>query len=111
MNLEEIKSRINPIYADAIGTESYERRWLVGEIEALRQRAEAMEVEFQRQREAYAQMVSGLEVRNDVLLAMMKEMAEALEKLAKLGNGDSYGNSVGNSLALDALAKYKEVTK
>ena len=37
MNLEEIKSRINPTYADTIGTESYERKWLVGEIESLRQ--------------------------------------------------------------------------
>ena len=37
----------------------------------LRQRAEAMEDEFQRQRDAYAQMVSVLGARNDVLLALV----------------------------------------
>ena len=42
MTLEEIKSRINPIYADTIGTESYERRWLVGEIERLRQQVKEL---------------------------------------------------------------------
>jgi septal ring factor EnvC (AmiA/AmiB activator) len=35
MNLDDIKDRINPLYADVIGTESYERRVLVGEIERL----------------------------------------------------------------------------
>ena len=28
---------------------------------------------------------------------------EALDKLAKLGNGDRYGNSVGNEIAIRAL--------
>jgi hypothetical protein len=30
---------------------------------------------------------------------------EALEKLARLGNGDEYGNSIGNDIAIDALRK------
>jgi hypothetical protein len=38
-----------------------------------------------------------------VLLRLIKQCKEALEKLAKLGNGDHYGNSVGNNLALDVL--------
>jgi hypothetical protein len=33
---------------------------------------------------------------------------EALEKLAKLGNGDRYGNSAGNTMAQEALAKIRE---
>ena len=33
---------------------------------------------------------------------------EALEKLARLGNGDSYGNSIGNGIAIDALRKAQE---
>lgn len=33
---------------------------------------------------------------------------EALEKLAKLGNGDNYGNSIGNDIAIDALRKAQE---
>ena len=35
------------------------------------------------------------------------ELAEALEKLARLGNGEHYGNSDGNMIARDALSKYK----
>ena len=80
------------------------------EIEALCQRAEDMEVEFQRQREAYAQMVSGLGARNDVLLAMMKEMAEALDRATDVIKGEypveqwlDYG--VDHNEAI--LAKYK----
>jgi len=33
---------------------------------------------------------------------------EALEKLARLGNGDEYGNSIGNDIAIDALRKAQE---
>jgi hypothetical protein len=33
---------------------------------------------------------------------------EALEKLARLGNGDSYGNSIGNDIAIEALRKAQE---
>ena len=35
------------------------------------------------------------------------ELVEALEKLARLGNGEHYGNSNGNMIARDALSKYK----
>ena len=35
------------------------------------------------------------------------ELAEALEKLARLGNGEHYGNSDGNMIAHAALSKYK----
>ena len=35
------------------------------------------------------------------------ELVEALEKLARLGNGEHYGNSDGNMIARDALSKYK----
>ena len=35
------------------------------------------------------------------------ELVDALEKLARLGNGDQYGNSDGNMIARDALSKYK----
>ena len=40
---------------------------------------------------------------------MLEEMARALEVLAKLGNGDRYGNSIGNTIALEALQKYREM--
>ncbi len=35
------------------------------------------------------------------------ELVEALEKLARLGNGEHYGNSDGNMIARNALSKYK----
>ena len=35
------------------------------------------------------------------------ELVEALEKLARLGNGEHYGNSDGNVIACTALSKYK----
>ena len=35
------------------------------------------------------------------------ELVEALEKLARLGNGEHYGNSDGNMIARKALSKYK----
>ena len=36
-------------------------------------------------------------------------LVDALEKLARLGNGEYYGNSDGNMIARDALSKYKGV--
>lgn len=33
----------------------------------------------------------------------------ALERLAKLGNGENYGNSVGNVIAIDALKDIKDI--
>lgn len=38
----------------------------------------------------------------------LKMALEALEKLAKLGNGDTYGNSIGNVIAQDAITAVKE---
>ena len=35
MNLDEIKSRINPVYQDFPGTESHERKWLCDQIDKL----------------------------------------------------------------------------
>ena len=39
------------------------------------------------------------------LLQQRDELAAALEKLARLGNEPHYGNSIGNQIARDALAK------
>jgi hypothetical protein len=36
-----------------------------------------------------------------------ERLLEALEKLARLGNGDHYGNSIGNCIAIEALGKDK----
>ena len=39
------------------------------------------------------------------LHAVNAELLEALEKLARLGNGEHYGNSDGNMIARAAIAK------
>ena len=39
---------------------------------------------------------------------IVDELVEALERLARLGNGDNYGNSIGNEIARAALAKLEE---
>ena len=46
---------------------------------------------------AYRKRIAELE-------AQLAELREALEKLARLGNGDRYGNSEGNVIAQNALA-------
>lgn len=42
------------------------------------------------------------------LKAQVNCLREVLEQLAKLGNGDKYGNSIGNTIAINALAKTPE---
>jgi len=42
------------------------------------------------------------------LQAQVSDMREALEQLARLGNEPHYGNSLGNTIALEVLAKYPE---
>ena len=39
---------------------------------------------------------------------IVDELVEALERLARLGNGNNYGNSIGNEIARAALAKLEE---
>lgn len=41
---------------------------------------------------------------NNDILAGVEGLVEALEQLARLGNGDTYGNSTGNVIAQQALA-------
>lgn len=45
------------------------------------------------------------------LLAVIEQMRKALNKLARLGNGESFGNSVGNVIAQDALALMPDITQ
>jgi hypothetical protein len=39
----------------------------------------------------------------------IKLAIEALDKLTKLGNGESYGNSIGNTIAFEALAALRSI--
>ena len=47
---------------------------------------------------------------NVALEAEIVRLREALRKLACLGNGDSYGNSIGNCIAQEALALPSDTT-
>ena len=47
--------------------------------------------------------------RSESLEKALVVAESALETLAKLGNGDCYGNSHGNTIAQEALTKIKEV--
>lgn len=44
----------------------------------------------------------------DALKAQVNTLREVLEQLAKLGNGDKYGNSIGNTIAINALVATPE---
>ncbi len=63
-----------------------------------------------------AQPIIGLQDVHDAVTAdptladcaqNVMELVEALEKLARLGNGEHYGNSDGNMIARMALSRYK----
>lgn len=45
------------------------------------------------------------------LLAELIHSRDALEQLAKLGNGDNYGNSTGNTIAQEALGVKEDVAR
>jgi len=56
--------------------------------------------------DVYATIPAHITAMQDEIAALKAELArarDALEKLARLGNGDSYGNSVGNEIAIKAL--------
>jgi hypothetical protein len=50
---------------------------------------------------------AALEAALDAADAENAKLRDALEKLARLGNGDQYGNSIGNEIARTALGDGK----
>lgn len=42
---------------------------------------------------------------DNMILSLLNETRDTLDKLAKLGNGDQYGNSIGNIIAKVMLDK------
>jgi hypothetical protein len=57
---------------------------------------------------AFSQLVADFNTMGGHLAMTHPEAVEALEKLARLGNGDQYGNSDGNRIAQQALAKIRK---
>jgi RecJ-like exonuclease len=65
---------------------------------------------YQEVRDAWnarADTAQALEAERDALAEKLTKAVEALEKLARLGNGDRYGNSDGNMIARATLAELK----
>lgn len=91
---------------DALGLTAYEaKRPLLDRIEEL----EAKLATCEKYRDAYDKMGRiGTEAYRD-LEAKLAKAVEALEKLARLGNGDRYGNSDGNMIARATLATLAEL--
>ena len=72
----------------------------------------AKEIEISNQRGNHIEFVllpqmSDLQFQLKDLQAKLEEAVGSLEKLARLGNGDLYGNSDGNMIARITLAKLK----
>ena len=61
--------------------------------------------ELARQRDELEKLCNYNERVMQELLQQRDELLAALEKLASLGNEPHYGNSIGNQIARDALAK------
>jgi len=56
---------------------------------------------------ASVELIEVLADRIEELEAKLAKAVEALEKLARLGNGERYGNSDGNMIARTTLAELK----
>jgi chromosome segregation ATPase len=119
LDLAEIKSRINPAYADRRGTESHERKMLCDEIERLRvenagflsevtiwkSRAEKFCNEIERLREKLDYATAVIEQRNGEIERMCAENeADALRyRLLRRGQHWAVINGIGDELRADDL--------
>lgn len=81
-------------------------------IAELRAKVEELEAELfaikNNAKIGYDQVVADLRTELTDEQSKVKVLTDALEELACLGNGDTYGNSVGNCIAIKALAAIKE---
>lgn len=56
--------------------------------------------------EGYPERARALEVEIVIKHLQIQNMLSTLDRLARLGNGDKRGNSEGNQIAIEAIAKY-----
>ena len=71
----------------------------IAEIESLRAQVAELKAEYNQ----LSAFCNDVERDKEAIEAERDEYKTALQKLACLGNGDSYGNSIGNCIAQDAL--------
>ena len=72
---------------------------LKGKLDSTEQRLQRRMEDIQEQAKRYVTLESNCQA----VAAQNEALRSALHKLACLGNGDSFGNSVGNCIAQDAL--------
>jgi len=117
--LEDYRTKYNDTYValDDAARENSELRAQLAEIAATEPYAYTHNHEWKlRQSESVIKMVKSFQPEYGFTFPLftrpmpaqdVPELVEALEKLARLGNGDRYGNSDGNMIARTALSKYK----
>jgi hypothetical protein len=72
--------------------------------------ADELEIAIYGERNANQQKIAQAAAELRRLHESNTELLSALEKLARLGNGDHYGNSDGNMIARAAIAKAERTT-
>ena len=112
IDIEEVKSRINPAYSDTRGTESYERKMLVEEIERLQKVASAAQalLEYgangklaacERERDELSERVGWC---NTELNDKDKRLAACEKALGVADEGRSYANELLTQKAQELAA-------
>ena len=87
---------------DAVATSTQNRQFLRGEPECDDVACEAIRMNGEM---AMRQIAEPLVARIEELEAKLAKAVEGFEKLARLGNGDRYGNSDGNVIAQRYIAE------
>lgn len=81
LDLDEIKSRINPAYADRRGTESHERKQLCDEIERLREKLNYANAVIEQRNGEITSLRAALQHEADVAESYKAEADEVRAKL------------------------------
>ena len=83
MNLDEIKSRINPAYQNQSGTESHERKWLCDQIDKLTTERDELKGEL-LSAAMESTPTAQIERQRKTILELQNVLREAKEHLYKL---------------------------
>lgn len=112
IDLEEIKSRINPQYADRRGSESHERKMLCDEIESLRQRLAEKDAEIELERTARQQVEKLLHKQAETIAASQLQNTQLREVVDK-ANGKLLAATMCHQNAVGVLVEeaYQVTTK
>ena len=107
--LEQYYKGVNktPSYRPKMMLDITGRYVLESDYAALLYRIEELEYQLNQERKAHEKDIYVWQDNYAALETKLEEAVESLEKLARLGNGDLYGNSDGNMIARATLAELK----